>query len=215
MAQARQRTTEQPQQEQPSAQGRQMTVGQQGGRQGLARREEAMPWMWTGGSPFSLVRRFSEDMDRFFGDVFADFGLGRSGSLAPRIGRGAALTQGDWTPPIEIDQRGAELIVCVDLPGLSAEDVSVNVADDVLTIAGEREDEREETSAGYRPSERRYGRFSRSVELPEGINPDDIRASFQNGVLEVAMPAPQRERGRRIEIQEPAGGAPQSRERAA
>jgi HSP20 family protein len=215
MAQARQRTTGQGQQEQSAAQGRQMTVGQQGAQQGLARREESMPWMWTGGSPFSLVRRFSEDMDRFFGDVFADFGMGRSGSLAPRIGRGAALTQGDWTPPIEIDQRGEELIVCVDLPGISASDLHVDITDDMLTISGERRDEREETAAGYRPSERRYGRFSRSVELPEGISPDDIRASFQNGVLEVAMPAPQRERGRRIEIQEATGGPPPSRERAA
>ena len=213
MAQARSTTSGQGQ-EQAAAQGRQITTGQQGGRQALARREESMPWMWSGGSPFSLVRRFSEDMDRFFGDVFADFGLGRGSS---RLGRGAGLAQSDWSPPVEIDQRGNELIVCVDLPGTRAEDVSVDVADDVLTIAGERQDERAETGAGYRLSERRYGRFSRSIDLPEGINPDDIRANFRNGVLEVSMPAPQREsRGRRIDIQEaPEGGAPASRERAA
>jgi HSP20 family protein len=216
MAQARQKTTGQGQQEQPAAQGRQMTVGQQGAQQGLARREESMPWMWTGGSPFSLVRRFSEDMDRFFGDVFADFGMGRGGSMAPRIGRGAGLTQAEWSPPIEIAERGDELIVCVDLPGITASELNVDVTDDMLTIAGERRDEREETGAAYRPSERRYGRFSRSIELPEGINPDDIRASFRNGVLEVGMPAPQRERrGRRIEIQEPTEGQQPTRERAA
>jgi HSP20 family protein len=73
----------------------------------------------------------------------------------------------------------------------------------MLTIAGERRDEREEPGPGYGRSERRYGRFSRSIELPDDVSVDDMRAIFRNGVLEVAMPAPQREgRGRRIEIQE-------------
>jgi HSP20 family protein len=211
MAQAKSTTTGQ-EQEQAPAQGGQVATRQQGGRQALARREESMPWMWSGGSPFSLVRRFSEDMDRFFGDVFADFGMGRWSSQ--RLGPGQG--QADWSPPVEIDRRGDELVVCVDLPGMRADDISVDFADDTLTIAGEREDEREESGAGYRRSERRYGRFSRSVELPEGINPDDIRANFRNGVLEVTMPAPKREsRGRRIDIQEAGEGAPASRERAA
>ena len=89
MAQARPTTAGQAQgQEQSSAQGRQMTTGQQGQQGALARRESA-PWTW-GDSPFSLVRRFSEDMDRFFGDVFSDFGLGR-GWRGQRIGRGDAV----------------------------------------------------------------------------------------------------------------------------
>ena len=168
---------------------------EQGRQAGLAQREESMPAMWSE-SPFSLVRRFSEDMDEFFGGAFGEFGM---------AARSASSTQTGWSPPIEVVQRDDEVVVCMDLPGMSADDFNVEVIDHMLTIAGERRDEREQTGAGYRASERRYGRFSRSVELPEGISADDIRASFRNGVLEVAMPAPQREgRGRRIEIQ---GGA--------
>lgn len=73
---------------------------------------------------------------------------------------------------------------------------------------GERREEREENKQGYRHSERRYGRFSRSITLPEGINTDEMRANFRNGVLEITIPTPEREpRGRRIEIQESDGQA--------
>jgi HSP20 family protein len=183
--------------------------GLQGRQRGLIRRDESMPAMLNE-SPFSLVRRFSEDMDRFFGDVFADFGVGR-GWTAPRSGRDVGLTQADWSPAIEVVERDDELVVCVDLPGMSAEDVNVEVTDDMLTIAGERRDEREEPGPGYGRSERRYGRFSRSIELPEGVSADDMRAVFRNGVLEVAMPAPQRAgRGRRIEVDGGARGRAQA-----
>jgi HSP20 family protein len=88
--------------------------------------------------------------------------------------------------------------------------MNVEVTDDMLTITGERREERDETREGYRHSERHYGRFSRSIPLPEGINAEEVQATFQNGVLEVTMPAPRREqRGRRIEIQERTGGGTQ------
>ena len=165
--------------------------GQEGRERGLAEREESMPSIWTA-SPFSVIRQFSEDIDQFFGSAFEDIGLGR----------GLRMREADWSPPVEIDQRNNELVVCVDLPGISPDDLNVEVTDDMLTIAGERRDQREETRGGYRSSERRYGRFARSLELPRGVSPDDIHATFRNGVLEVAMPAPQREgRGRHIEIQ--------------
>jgi HSP20 family molecular chaperone IbpA len=171
-----------------------LVISRQQGQGGLLQREESIPSIWTE-SPFSIVRQFSEDMDEFFGGAFGEFGMAPS----------ASLRQTGWSPPMELVQRDDELVVCLDLPGMSADDLNVEVIDHMLTIAGERRDEREQTGAGYRSSERRYGRFSRSVELPEGISADDLRATFRNGVLEVAMPAPQQEGpGRRIEIQ---GGA--------
>jgi HSP20 family protein len=159
------------------------------------------------------MRRFSEEMDKLFGDVFADFGTARS-RLAPRGGHGFGFPQGQWAPPIEVLERDDRLVVRAELPGLSKDDVNVEVTDDLLTIAGERWEEREETGEGYRHSERRYGRFSRSVPLPEGVSPEDVRCTFQNGVLEITMPAPQRVgRNRRIEIQgAPDGGAQPSGE---
>ena len=119
-------------------------------------------------------------------------------------------------PPIEVLERDDRLVVRAELPGLSKDDVKVEVTDDLLTIVGERREEREETREGYRHSERRYGRFSRSVPLPEGVSPEDVRCTFQNGALEITMPAPQRvERSRRIEIQgAPDGGAQPSGEQS-
>jgi len=147
-------------------------------------------------------------MDQLFGAVFANFGMGQGG-LAPHGGRGLGFLPAQWAPPIEVLERDHQLVVRAELPGLSKDDVKVEVMDDMLTIAGERRDEHEENRQGYRHSERRYGRFFRRLPLPEGVKAEDIRATFQNGVLEITMPAPQPEpRGRRIEVQEgPSGGA--------
>lgn len=178
-------------------------------------REDFLPSSLWGESPFSLIRRFSEEMDRVFGDVFADFGMAPRRRGAPRVGHGFGFSPAQWAPPIEVLERDDRLVVRAELPGLSKDDIKVEVTDDVLTIAGERREEREETREGYRHSERRYGRFSRSVPLPEGVSPEDVRCTFQNGVLEITMPAPQRERrGRRIEIHEgrtqPSGEQPKA-----
>lgn len=132
-------------------------------------------------------------------------------SPAWRVSRGVGLSPVQWAPSIEVFERDSQLVIRADLPGLSKDDVNIELTDDVLTIAGERREEREETREGYRHSERRYGRFSRGIPLPASTNAEDVRASFQNGVLEVTMPAPQREqRGRRIEIQEGVGTAQSS-----
>ncbi len=210
MAQAKDNpASTQQRQAQSAAQSQPMSTGQQG----LSRREDFLPSSLWAESPFGLMRRFSEEMDQLFGDVFADFGTARR-RLVPRFGRGVGFPQTQWVPPIEVLERDDQLVVRADLPGLSKEDVKVEVTDDLLTVAGERREERDETREGYRHSERRYGRFSRSVPLPEGISPEDVRCTFQNGVLEITMPAPQREqRSRRIEIQgAPDGGAQPSGE---
>ena len=85
---------------------------------------------------------------------------------------------------MEVFERDGQLVVRADLPGLSKNDVSIDLADDVLTISGERHEEHEATRHGVRVSERHYGRFSRRVPLPEGVDAGKARATFQNGVLE-------------------------------
>ncbi|MGH7943704.1 MAG: Hsp20/alpha crystallin family protein [Opitutaceae bacterium] len=82
-------------------------------------------------------------MDQLFGDVFADFGTARR-RLAPRVGHGFGFPQAQWVPPIEVLERDDQLVVRADLPGLSKDDVKVEVTDDLLTVAGERREEREE-----------------------------------------------------------------------
>jgi HSP20 family protein len=131
-------------------------------------------------NPFSVMRRMTDEMDR----AFAEF----SGS------------NGDanlWTPAIEVSQRDGQFVVQAELPGLKPEDVKVEVADDALVIEGERKCEREEDQGGVHRTERRYGRFYRLIPLPEGVNAEQARARFENGVLEVDIPVAQQQSDRR------------------
>ena len=156
---------------------------------GLARREPFGLWS---ASPFSSIfQRWNDEMDRFFDDLAG--------------GRGAMSRtheQTGWMPQIEMFQRGNDLIVRADLPGMKKDDVHVDVADDVLTIQGERRNEQEEERDGWYRNERTYGSFHRSIPLPEGTIADSAKASFKDGVLEVTLQAPSREvsRGRRVNI---------------
>ncbi len=188
------------------------TQGSQGGNQpgqqtGLTRREQSLPSLMSG-SPFSFMRRFSEEMDR----LFEDFGFGR-GFLAPGFGRElfpagfGDFGQSVWSPQVEVFEREGQLVVRADLPGLNKEDVKVEVTDDSITISGERKSEHEEKGEGFYRSERSYGSFYRSIPLPEGVSADEANATFKNGVLEITMQAPQRQqRGRRLEIKEGGSG---------
>ncbi|HEX8501297.1 MAG TPA: Hsp20/alpha crystallin family protein [Pyrinomonadaceae bacterium] len=117
---------------------------------------------------------------------------------------------------VEVFEREGQLVVRADLPGLKKEDVKVEVSNDTLTISGERKSEHEEKREGFYRSERSYGSFQRQIPLPEGVNADDARATFNNGVLEISIQAPQREsRSRRLEIKDGGAGQEQSRSKAA
>jgi HSP20 family protein len=167
-------------------------------------------------NPFTFMRRFSEEMDRLFDDFgFGGNWLSRSygSDFFPRSGE---FRQALWSPQIEAFEREGELVLRADLPGLKKDDVNVEITDDAITISGERRNENEESHEGYYRSERSYGSFFRSIPLPEGVNADDAKATFQNGVLEIAMPAPQfQSRGRRLEIKEGSESNEQTRGKAA
>jgi hypothetical protein len=91
-------------------------------------------------------------------------------------------------------------VLRADLPGLSDEDVSVQFEDNVLTIFGERKAERETQQEGYYRIERSSGGFSRSLTLPEGIDPDGVQAHFDRGVLEIRIPKPEQTKPRQVQI---------------
>jgi len=152
--------------------------------------------------PAGFIERFADEMDR----IFDDFGLGRS--RVPRFGSSWLTSSGPamdlWSPNVEIFQRSSELVVRADLPGLSKDDVKVDVTDEAITIQGERRREHEDERGGVYRSERSYGSFQRVIALPEGAITDQAKASFRDGVLEITMPAPpdQVTRGRRLEITE-------------
>lgn len=166
---------------------------------GLARREPVSI------GPLRMLDRFAQEMDR----LFDDFGFGR-GWLTPRLGLGwpgQLISRTDaWLPDVEMLQRNNELVIRADLPGLTKDDVKVDVTEDAITIQGERKREHEEEKGGVYRSERSYGSFSRVIGLPEGAMTDQAKAIFKDGVLEVTMPAPPEsvKRGRRLDITESA-----------
>jgi len=144
------------------------------------------------GSPFgSLFRRWNDEMDRFFDDI----GFGRT--WTPQ-GQHAA----EWTPQVDVRRRGNELVIRADLPGMSKEDVSVDIRDDAVILQGERKDERHEEREGWYRSERSYGSFYRAIPLPEGTIADSAKATFRNGVLEITLQTPPNEvnQGRKVVI---------------
>jgi HSP20 family protein len=166
---------------------------------GIARREQSASLRSV--SPFSLMRRFSEEMDRLFGDV--GFGGGLASGFGREFGRLSDLEKSMWLPQVEAFEREGKLIVRADLPGLTRDDIDVDITDDAIKIRGERRQEKEESEAGYYRSERSYGSFYREIPLPSGVNSEEANATFRNGVLEVTMPAPTRQSSsRRIEIGE-------------
>ncbi len=112
-----------------------------------------------------------------------------------------------WAPDVEMFERGNELIVRADLPGLRKEDVTVEIGDNELILKGERKREKEEKQEGFYRAERTYGSFYRTIPLPEGVKLDQAKALVIDGVLEVKMPlAKIEQKRRRLEIAEPASG---------
>jgi HSP20 family protein len=143
-------------------------------------------------NPFSLMRRMTEEMDRVFGDGSA------------REGNGEML----WSPAVEISQGEGNYVVRAELAGLKPDDVKLEIENDALVLHGERKYEREEEKGGVRRTEMRYGRFYRTIPLPEGANPDQARAKYENGVLEVTIPVSEPKNQRKqIAIQTGPGAA--------
>src|SRR5262245_52194340 len=160
----------------------------------LARSQRADLGSLRHASPFSFMRRFSEEMDRLFEDV------GGNWSGRPFSSRG--FESFTWAPQVETFQRNGQFVVRADLPGLTKDEIKVGVEENCLTIEGERKKEwsSDQESVGGHRTERSYGRFYRCVQLPPGVSPDRVSANFRDGVLEITLPAPERPQAKRVEI---------------
>lgn len=151
-------------------------------------------------NPFGMMRRFTKDMERLFND-FEEF---RFSNFFKDVAPFRMEFDREWVPQVEVLHNDGQLMVRADLPGLTKDDVTVELTDDMLTISGERKEEKEEKREGFYRSERSYGSFYRQIPLPDGTKTEDATATFLNGVLEITMRAPKTETPtRKLEIKEP------------
>ncbi len=157
-------------------------------------------------SPFAFIRRFTVEMDRLFEDFGVELGLHLPAFPTRRHERRREVggIEAAWSPHVDVKEHDGRLVVRADLPGLTKDDIKVEMTEDALTIQGERKEEKKEEREGYSYSECSYGRFYRALPLPEGVDTTKVTAEFRNGVLEVGIPLPPHPepQARRVEVRE-------------
>ncbi|HET6514498.1 MAG TPA: Hsp20/alpha crystallin family protein [Thermodesulfovibrionales bacterium] len=125
-------------------------------------------------SPFALLRR---EMDTLFDNFFRGFDMepfeGRFGAFSPRV---------------DVTEKDKEIKVSAELPGMDEKDINVSIHDNMLTIEGEKKEEKEDKGKDYYRIERSYGSFSRTIPLPLEVETDKVEATFKKGVLVVTLP---------------------------
>lgn len=146
------------------------------------------------GDPFLSLHR---EMNRLFDDTFRGIGLpvAAGGQSQGELGNFVHAS-------MNVSETDKEISITAELPGVKEQDIDVNLDDDVLTIRGEKKFERKDEKENFHFVERSYGTFQRSLRLPFAVNPDQVQARFENGVLTVVVPKSGRqERSRRIQVQ--------------
>ncbi len=118
------------------------------------------------------------------------------------LGRGETQVGTGWCPAVDVHETKDELVLQAELPGLTPDDVELNVENGVLTISGEKKQEHQEGEEGsdFHLVERRYGRFERRFSLPRSVDPGKVKAEFANGMLNITLPKAEAAKPRRIQI---------------
>ena len=130
--------------------------------------------------PFTELRRMQSEMNRVFG--------------------GFTTATAREFPSINIWLGENSVVVTAELAGVTADDVNLNLQDDVLTLGGKREPKIQQENVNWQRRERAYGAFSRAVQLPFRVDPDKVQARFDNGILEVELERLEADRPKKIEI---------------
>jgi HSP20 family protein len=144
-----------------------------------------VPW-----DPFRELELVSNRLNRFFGRETA----------YPEYRERELMAAAAWAPAVDIKETPEEFIVKAELPEMKKEDIKVNVRENVLTIEGERKQEKEEKNERYHRVERTYGSFMRSFRLPEGIDEKKMLATYKDGVLDVHLPKAPAAKPRTVEV---------------
>lgn len=151
--------------------------------------------------PARELTSLQQEMNRLFSSFFDTPTAGNGGTYARR-----------WIPAMDLVETDEEYVLTADLPGLSQEDINLEFEDNVLTLSGERKAEHSERKEGYYRLERASGSFSRSLTLPEGVDAEAVKATFEKGVLEVRIPKPEQRKPKKVAIK--VGDAPKTIEGA-
>lgn len=139
-------------------------------------------------TPFKGFERMRTEMDHFW-DAFFEVESRRKGE-----------DPGSWFPSLDVSETKNEIVVKAEVPGMDPKDIDVSISDGVLSIRGERRQEKEEKEEDYHLVERSYGSFARSIALPKEVKHDKISASYKNGVLKIVLPKSEEAKKKEIKI---------------
>lgn len=138
--------------------------------------------------PFRELQDVSQRLNSLFARPF-DGGFGRE-----------FLTVAEWSPAVDVSETDAEFVIKAELPEVKKEDVKVTMEDGVLTLTGERKQEKEEKGKRYHRIERSYGSFMRSFELPENVDTAKAKAEYKDGMLTLSLPKTEKAKAKSLEI---------------
>ncbi|MCB0417511.1 MAG: Hsp20/alpha crystallin family protein [Bdellovibrionales bacterium] len=135
---------------------------------------------------FNPSRNLFSDFDRFFENPFEGYTSGRV----------------QFTPEADVEENDRSYLLSFDLPGLTKEDVHVEIEGDALTVTGERKWQEKKEGTNFRHSERRYGKFTRSFRLPQDVDTSKIEAVHKDGVLQIVVPKVEAAKPKKIEVRD-------------
>ena len=136
--------------------------------------------------PFRQFERTRRNFDQLWDSLF---GRGLEG----RVG-------GEWLPSLDLAETDNELVVKAELPGMDPKDIDISLSDGMLTIKGEKKQEKEEKKSDYHFVERSYGAFTRSIQLPKQVQREKINASYKNGLLRITLPKSEEAKKKEVKI---------------
>jgi HSP20 family protein len=147
-----------------------------------------MAWEIAPRRPFRELERMRREMDRVWDSFFGERSITKTGEV------------GEWLPSLDIAETKNDIVVKAEIPGMDPKDIDISLTNDILTIKGEKKQEKEEKEENYHLIERSYGKFMRSVQLPREVKSDKISASYKDGVLNITLPKSEEAKKKEVKI---------------
>ena len=141
--------------------------------------------------PFRDLVSIQDEVNRLYNDFF--------GRVPSRFD--TELSRSEWTPSVDISETKDEIVVKTEVPGMNKDDIKITLQDNVLTLRGERKQEKEEKDTNFHRMERCYGSFTRSFNLPTVVQADKIKASYKDGILNITLPKAEEVKPKQIPIE--------------